>query len=177
MKKYILKNIHNGVNKLNGSLWFVVDNSLLKVNIITPEFNDYFEWRIDHFTYSPLPYNPDGDTLNFTPLDMEDIILDSEDLIFLKLVGTQFNDAFSLDENQFKLVQKINSMPDDAVLNGKFVFSTNIFVFNYSLHGDIKSISWVEWVEKTEKTSFEKIFFPILKFSAEKLHLTLGLGY
>lgn len=158
MKKYILKNIHSSVGSLNGSLYFTLNERLLRIDIGTPNFNDYNEWRLEGINYSPLLYNEKENSGKLKPLGMKNISLNCDDLIFLEILSELINsDRFVMSDDELFLFNEINKYNVD--LTGE-MYKGNRFLFNegntYGL------IDYATWKTKEEKTSFEKIFYPIL---------------
>lgn len=103
---HTLKHIHADVGVFNGFLYFTLDNKLLKMDVATPHFNDFGEWRINEITISSDDYKPEGNDVSLTPFDISDIKLSDKELTFFK---NCFSNDYELYEKYLKNNKDINS--------------------------------------------------------------------
>lgn len=154
----VIKHIHASVGAFNGSLYFLVDNRLLRVGVGTPLFNDYNEWRLDEFTISSEPYNPEGNAVELQPFEFSDIEIDDSDLRMIEF-GSKLSDVnYDFDEEEYKNLRE--EFPDvDPYISG-IMYKTRK---RMTISGeDFEGINLTKW-HQGRKTSFQKVFFPILE--------------
>lgn len=91
----IIKHIHKTNSNLNPRLYFVLNNRLFVVDIITPKFNDYGEYRLTFEFYSDLPYIPDP-TFLYAPIpNFPNISITDEESELLVLMNAFINNNLS----------------------------------------------------------------------------------
>lgn len=171
MKKYTIKHTHAQVGHFNGSLYFIVDNRLLRVGVHTPNFNDFGEWRLDGFVLSDVPYDPSTNTVSLTPYsNFKDIKINETDLKFLDLFSKTHKDDITDKEinSIIKILHEISPNFNPSLAGGRYKGEKDFTIFNdieyedgSSTREDIKYKKWKS-IDESLKTPFEKIFYPIL---------------
>lgn len=107
MTKHTIKHIHAQVGTFNGFLYFTVNNKLMVLTVGTPMFNDYKEWRISDITISEKDYVPEGNTVEFKPFNIVDIVINDEELNYLNkfFLNTKLEEheleKYDLEINQY----------------------------------------------------------------------------
>lgn len=84
MKQYNIKCIHAGIGFFNGFIYFLLDNKLLSMEVCTPNFNDYNEFRISDFRLSNEDYKPEDNEIELTPYDINEFAVDEDEVNFIK---------------------------------------------------------------------------------------------
>lgn len=84
MNQFTIKHIHAEVGNFNGFLYFTIDNKLMTVEVGTPMFNDFNEWRISGISIADQDYDPSQNTVELVPFDIADIYINAEELTYLK---------------------------------------------------------------------------------------------
>jgi hypothetical protein len=152
-----ITHIHARVGAFNGFLFFVVDGRLLRVDVGTPMFNDYNEWRISDWNMSKAPYNPDEDDVELTPYkNFPEIEITDKELRMLD-TSTSISLGKITDDSE---VEAFNAeFPDvDSISGVMYKYQRRMVIYSSE-----KEIKMTDWDKKKDKTSFEKVFFPILE--------------
>lgn len=100
----IIKHLHKTNSNLNPRLYFVLNNRLFAVDIITPKFNDYGEYRLSFEYYSELPYVSDPTFTNIPIPNFPDISITDEESELLVLMNASINN--NLSSNGKKVLYK-----------------------------------------------------------------------
>jgi hypothetical protein len=154
-----IKHIHANVGVFNGTLFFVVDGRLLNVRVGTPNYNDYNEWRLSEFTLSTEPYNPEDNTVELTPYNIEDIEIDESGLRMLEY-GTKLSDInYKFEDGEAEKCKA--EFPDINLYIAGVMYSDKVGMSFYIEEIDV----WLypEDRVKERESIFQKIFFPILE--------------
>lgn len=93
----IIKHIHQSIGMFNGTLYFTLNNKLLTIDVITPSFNDFYEWRLQEMSISEEDYKPSENTIELTPFKMKDIIISDAEAEFISLSYTDEGAIINLD--------------------------------------------------------------------------------
>lgn len=83
MKTFEVLHLHADDNNYSGWLYFLVDDRLLKIKYSTPMSNDYGEWRVTDIELSTKKYDPSGNDVQLSPLDIKPFELSDYELEFL----------------------------------------------------------------------------------------------
>jgi len=153
----IIKHIHANVGIFNGSLYFTVDNRLLRVGVSTPNYNDYNEWRLDEWCLSKDPYNPDGNQIELSPYKFIDIEINNIDLKMLEYSSSlsDLNNEYEIDSELIKSYSDI-----DLYLSGiKYSNNNRMSIYIESKNDYINLDSF----DESKETPFQKVFFKILE--------------
>lgn len=156
--KYQIKHLHQDVGLFNGPLFFEIDNKLLEVFVNTPHFNDYGEWCLKTFRLATEPYDPSANTVELNPFEFSSIEINQLDYDFLVEASKFINE----ENSSADFMSKYPDFNEELV--GGFSREDNDFIIrNDSDEDNIFHIPYSNWQKKSDKTSFEKIFYPILK--------------
>ena len=154
MKQFEVKHIHASVSYFNGRLYFVIDNRLFWVDVGTPNFNDYGEWRLSEFKLSHLPYDPSTNAVELTPYDIESFFITEEDLQFLDMISN-----INTDDDADLFVATYGERDDWDLAGGTLEGDDEISIYECTTN---KNIKYSEWLLRENKTSYERILYPIL---------------
>lgn len=157
-----IKHIHADCNFFNGRLYFLVENRIMYVEVGTPNFNDYGEWRISGISYSKHQYNPGDNEVELIPYEnIKPISINETDFEFLNYISKMgFNEEGLSDEESKVFVEKFGEYNDElagGMIEGEETFT----IFKEDPRTEVKYDEWLK-VSDDEKTSFEKIIYPIL---------------
>lgn len=78
-----ITSVHANVGVFNGAVYLLVDDRLLSMTVCTPNFNDYNEFRLDNIRLAQENYQPEGNTVELAPYDIEPFEIDEKELAFL----------------------------------------------------------------------------------------------
>ncbi|AUR85817.1 hypothetical protein NVP1081O_082 [Vibrio phage 1.081.O._10N.286.52.C2] len=78
-----IESVHADVGVFNGQVAFQVDGRLLLIEVCTPTFNDYNEWRLTNLRIASGKYDPSQNDVELTPYDIPEYIIDQDELDFL----------------------------------------------------------------------------------------------
>lgn len=78
-----ITSLHASIGTFNGTIYFLVDGRLLTMEVCTPNFNDYNEFRISDIRLAKKEYEPEGNTVYLTPYDIKPFEIDEKELAFL----------------------------------------------------------------------------------------------
>jgi len=177
---YKLVHKHAEVGHYNGWLYFEVNERLVRVGVGTPNFNDYNEWRLSEFAISEDKHDPKDDNIkpeNFKPLNIPDIEIDDNGIRMIELSYKYTNVNSSLTDDE--LLELKTKYPDcNAYLAGvmyeeDFIFTEdNMYNKNNEKSYEDRQVEFKKWDIKpnNEKTTFEKVFYPMLKAFAENYY-------
>lgn len=133
MSKNLIESVHSEVGHFNGSLYFKLNNRLLVLNVGTPSFNDYSEWRIGDMSYALKDYDPSGDEVELKPLtDFTPIQLSDKEVDFLDTFAT----TEQSEEDFYLRCQDFKSKHNDAV--SPWDYAGEPLLASYFLKGESK---------------------------------------
>lgn len=154
-----ITHIHARVGTFNGSLYFVIDGRLLRIEVGTPMFNDYNEWRISDWNMSKAPYNPEENDEELTPYkDFPEIEITEKEL---RMLDTLTSISFGKITDDSEVEAFNTEFPDVSDICG-IMYKGRKRMTIHDWEND-KTIKMSDWDKKKDKTSFEKVFFPILE--------------
>lgn len=76
--------LHSGIGVFNGTLYFLLNERLLTIEVGTPNFNDYNEFRFRELMLSPEKYKPEENTIEIEPFDFKPFTIDQKELEYLE---------------------------------------------------------------------------------------------
>lgn len=180
MKKFNIEHIHADVKNFNGFLYFTVDNKLMRVEVGTPMFNDYNEWRIYEMSISEEDYEPRLDK-ELSPFEIADIEITENELEYLKLFFTSGKDQ-SFEErfydeifpNSDVEIPCLFANPFSAIIYEGNILKYGIYDFEKVKTEDVidfkntdfKEITKEDWINKesiTEKNGFYNILILMME--------------
>lgn len=82
-KYYSITSAHADIGAFNGYIYFIVNNKILSVEVCTPNFNDYNEFRLINLRVSGREYEPEENSTTPIPYIISDLVIDKEELEYL----------------------------------------------------------------------------------------------
>lgn len=137
-----IKHIHATNSLLNPTFYFVLDDRLLSFDVCTPLFNDYGEYRLHFSNFSPLPYNPNDNSVELAPLDIPDISVDDEVIKYFDLIQKRVSDIPLTESEE----QYLSYKEDEYEFNSLEVcggFENDALVLSINNHTNIKHADWL----------------------------------
>jgi hypothetical protein len=157
-----IKHIHSNVGVYNGSLCFAVDDRLLFVEVGTPHFNDFNEWRISEFRLSSDKYIPEENDVVLTPYeDFDSIFINEKDLEYLTTSSKIFNYKYEATDEETKAFEEEFGEFDEELAGVLYKDFDDLHIYNKETDSEIYYLDWAN-DENENKTIHEKIFYPII---------------
>jgi len=132
MSKNLIESVHLAVGTFGGTLYFKLNGRLLVIDVSTPNFNDYSEWRIKDFLYAEGSYNPDDNDCVVAPIkNFKPISISNKEVEFLEAyatIGKIEKKETELRCNNFKLKYNDSIEP--------FYYTGEPYLASYFLEGE-----------------------------------------
>lgn len=166
---HTLQHIHANVGLFNGILYFTLDNKLLTMEVITPHFNDYGEWRIKEIFISDDDYNPEENTVELVPFAIQDIQLNDKELSFVKNCFTKdYDRCDKYLENNKDISSPFDYTGDVLLASGFYSGNDNLTHFIHKPDGfDSRNIPMTlldkevfakDWNNKEDITAYQGLY-------------------
>lgn len=158
-----VKHMHENVGVFNGSLYFLIKEHLFRVDVGTPHYNDYNEWRLSDFTISQDPYDASGNEVELVPYEkFEPIFISEDDFNFLLTASKAMNGDLSEEEHE-ELNKKDSYFAEygEELSGVRYKDFDDLHFYNQETDSEIYYLDWVN-KDENDKTPFEKIFYPII---------------
>ena len=157
--------IHSNIGVFNGSVYFLIGDRLASIEVCTPNFNDYNEWRLRNFRISPEPYITED--IKLTPYKIPDYEIDEDEMEFL----LKYFSVDSYDEDNLSPDDPLLQYLDDDIMisvNFEDGFKANINEYG-SYNPDLDRFERSEWKILSEIPNDLKLHEPMgmCRFLAE----------
>lgn len=156
-----IKHIHANLSIFNGQLCFVVDNRLMTVSVITPNFNDFGEWRVRDIHISSKPYDPSTNEVELNPMKFPDIEVSDKCIKYLDAISV--DDMTDEEADEFlKLYPDNQNETAGGYCKGESVMTIAIDDDEPDGMPTREFIKYDKWLESPEKSEYTQVAYPIL---------------